>query len=55
MYHRGGTKEGWSGSSVVLSEIASFQMEYRYLAHLTGKREYFHAVRSHVLTVLCLH
>ena len=27
--------------NVVLAEIASCQMEYKYLAHLTGNRNYF--------------
>ncbi|EKM55139.1 glycoside hydrolase family 47 protein [Phanerochaete carnosa HHB-10118-sp] len=31
---------GWPGNSAILSEMASFQMEYRYLAHLTGRPEY---------------
>ncbi|KAF8314087.1 seven-hairpin glycosidase [Clavulina sp. PMI_390] len=31
---------GWSGASL-LAEIASCQMEFKYLAHLTGKQEYF--------------
>lgn len=29
---------------VLLAEIASCQLEYRYLAHLTGKAEYYRAV-----------
>ncbi|KAJ3535184.1 hypothetical protein NM688_g7013 [Phlebia brevispora] len=31
---------GWAGNNAILSEIASCQMEYRYLAHLTGRPEY---------------
>jgi mannosyl-oligosaccharide alpha-1,2-mannosidase len=37
----------WSG---ILAEIGSFQMEYSYLAHLTGNKSYFDRVaRSHEL------
>lgn len=32
---------GWSGRTILLSEAASNQMEYKYLAHLTGHAEYF--------------
>lgn len=28
------------GAVAILSEMASCQMEYRYLAHLTGRPEY---------------
>ncbi|KAF8522523.1 glycoside hydrolase, partial [Gautieria morchelliformis] len=39
------TKSGGVGKPrVLLAEIASCQLEYRYLAHLTGKAEYYHAV-----------
>jgi len=31
---------------VLLAEIASCQLEYRYLAHLTGKGEYYRAVEK---------
>lgn len=31
---------GWLGGVAILSEMASCQMEYRYLAHLTGRPEY---------------
>ncbi len=36
-----GSKAGW------LAEIASCQMEYKYLAHLTGRKEYYDVVRFH--------
>ncbi|KAH9893326.1 seven-hairpin glycosidase [Cubamyces lactineus] len=40
----GKTRTGWSGSSVLWAEALSCQMEYKYLAHLTGRREYFEKV-----------
>ncbi|EFI27370.1 mannosyl-oligosaccharide alpha-1,2-mannosidase [Coprinopsis cinerea okayama7 len=36
----GNTKAGWS-PSVLWAEAMSNQMEYKYLAHLTGREEYF--------------
>ena len=40
-----GKQNGGAGSPrVLLAEMASCQLEYRYLAHLTGKAEYYHAV-----------
>ncbi|TCD69473.1 hypothetical protein EIP91_007599 [Steccherinum ochraceum] len=35
---------GWLPGTVMLSEVASCQMEYKYLAHLTGRSEYFEKV-----------
>jgi hypothetical protein len=32
---------GWNPGNVMLAEIASCQLEYKYLAHLTGKKDYF--------------
>ncbi|KAF9244675.1 glycoside hydrolase [Melanogaster broomeanus] len=40
----GETKNGWSGSQVIWSEAMSCQMEYKYLAHLTGRVDYYHRV-----------
>lgn len=37
------TQVGFSGAAL-LAEISSCQMEYKYLAHLTGRAEYFHSV-----------
>ncbi|KAG8997169.1 hypothetical protein FRB93_000455 [Tulasnella sp. JGI-2019a] len=37
----GNTEEHWGPEIVILAEMGSCQMEYKYLAHLTGKREYF--------------
>ncbi|KAI0657795.1 seven-hairpin glycosidase [Cubamyces menziesii] len=42
----GKTRTGWSGSNVLWSEALSCQMEYKYLAHLTGRREYFDKVEQ---------
>ncbi|KAJ3553416.1 hypothetical protein NM688_g3622 [Phlebia brevispora] len=42
------TSMGWMGNVAILSEMASCQMEYRYLAHLTGRPEYVRVV-DHVL------
>lgn len=36
----GDTKKGWSGD-VLWSEALSNQMEFKYLAHITGRKEYF--------------
>ncbi|KAF9269091.1 seven-hairpin glycosidase [Marasmius fiardii PR-910] len=36
----GATRGGWAGATL-WAEALSNQMEYKYLAHLTGKREYF--------------
>ncbi|KIP12237.1 glycoside hydrolase family 47 protein [Phlebiopsis gigantea 11061_1 CR5-6] len=33
-------ENGWMGDVAILAEMASCQMEYRYLAHLTGRLEY---------------
>ncbi|TFK26236.1 mannosyl-oligosaccharide alpha-1,2-mannosidase [Coprinopsis marcescibilis] len=38
----GQTKMGWS-ASVLWAEAMSNQMEYKYLAHLTGREEYYNA------------
>ncbi|CCM04166.1 uncharacterized protein FIBRA_06328 [Fibroporia radiculosa] len=40
----GETREGWSLGTVLLAEALSCQLEYKYLAHLTGRREYFQRV-----------
>lgn len=32
---------GWTFGSVLWSEVLSCQLEYKYLAHLTGRRQYF--------------
>ncbi|KAJ3498804.1 hypothetical protein NMY22_g19569 [Coprinellus aureogranulatus] len=36
----GQTKKGWAGDHL-WAETASNQMEYKYLAHVTGRKEYF--------------
>ncbi|PSS29750.1 hypothetical protein PHLCEN_2v2898 [Hermanssonia centrifuga] len=40
----GQTRSGWMGNVAILSEMGSCQMEYRYLAHLTGRPEYVRVV-----------
>ncbi|KAI9062582.1 glycoside hydrolase family 47 protein [Trametes sanguinea] len=40
----GKTRTGWSGDNVLWAEALSCQMEYKYLAHLTGRKEYFDKV-----------
>lgn len=42
---RGKTGMGWTGSMVLFAEAASCQLEFKYLAKLTGRREYYDAVR----------
>ncbi|KIJ59220.1 glycoside hydrolase family 47 protein [Hydnomerulius pinastri MD-312] len=39
----GETRRGWT-SDVLWSETMSCQMEYKYLAHLTGRVDYYHRV-----------
>lgn len=34
----------WSGGHSLLAEIGTCQLEFKYLAHLTGKSVYFEAV-----------
>ncbi|KAF9218503.1 seven-hairpin glycosidase [Gyrodon lividus] len=40
----GETRNGWIGSQVLWSETMSCQVEYKYLAHLTGRVDYYHRV-----------
>ncbi|KAI0352086.1 seven-hairpin glycosidase [Trametes cingulata] len=40
----GKTRMGWTGANILWAEALSCQMEYKYLAHLTGRREYFDRV-----------
>ena len=45
-YHfRGATRLGWAAGTVLWSEALSCQLEYKYLAHLTGRYQYFDTVR----------
>jgi hypothetical protein len=41
---RGMTRDGWTGPSVILSEIGSASLEFRALAHYTGRAEYARVV-----------
>ena len=46
-WRRGETRPGWTGSDILWAEALSCQVEYKYLAHLTGRKEYFDAVSDH--------
>ncbi|KAI0741365.1 glycoside hydrolase [Daedaleopsis nitida] len=47
----GKTRYGWTGSNVLWSEMLSCQMEYKYLAHLTGRKKYFDKV-EHIMQLM---
>ena len=38
--------QGWTGSSSLWSEVLSCQLEYKYLAYLTGRTPYYAAVED---------
>jgi mannosyl-oligosaccharide alpha-1,2-mannosidase len=38
--------QGWIGGSTILSEAMSCQLEYKYLAYLTGRTQYYAAVEN---------
>ncbi|PCH44157.1 glycoside hydrolase family 47 protein [Wolfiporia cocos MD-104 SS10] len=40
----GQTKDGWTRGTVLWAEALSCQLEYKYLAHLTGRRQYYESV-----------
>ncbi|KAG5644461.1 hypothetical protein DXG03_008361 [Asterophora parasitica] len=42
----GQTMHGWMGDSILFAEAASCQLEFKYLAKLTGRKEYFTAVNN---------
>lgn len=42
----GETESGWAGTSSLWSEVLSCQLEYKYLAYLTGRRPYYTAVEG---------
>ncbi|RDB31115.1 Endoplasmic reticulum mannosyl-oligosaccharide 1,2-alpha-mannosidase [Hypsizygus marmoreus] len=44
----GETSYGWMGSLILFSEATSCQLEYKYLAKLTGRKEYYIAV-DHIM------
>ncbi|EKM50182.1 glycoside hydrolase family 47 protein [Phanerochaete carnosa HHB-10118-sp] len=46
----GATRAGWS-SEVLWAEALSCQLEYKYLAHLTGRQEYFDHV-EHIIDIM---
>lgn len=39
-FKSGTAASGWAGSSAILSELGSVQVEFRYLAHHTGEKKY---------------
>lgn len=43
---RGRTGFGWMGPIVLFAEATSCQLEYKYLAKLTGRKEYYERVGS---------
>lgn len=51
-------KTGWNGGLTLLAEMATCQMEYKALAHLTGRKEYFNTVcqlhRSSIIIIMAL-
>ncbi|KAF4586522.1 hypothetical protein EYR38_010801 [Pleurotus pulmonarius] len=42
----GQTALGWTGNAVLFSEATSCQVEYKYLAHVTGRAEYYNKVEK---------
>ncbi|KAH8832921.1 glycoside hydrolase [Flagelloscypha sp. PMI_526] len=46
----GFTRQGWI-SDVLYSEAMSCQLEYKFLAHVTGKEEFYHPV-EHIMQVI---
>lgn len=37
---------GWTGGNTILSEALSCQLEYKYLAYLTGRTQYYTTVEK---------
>jgi mannosyl-oligosaccharide alpha-1,2-mannosidase len=47
LYSRGESKDADDRvGTAVLAEVGTYQMEYKFLAHLTGRKEYHDKVRS---------
>jgi mannosyl-oligosaccharide alpha-1,2-mannosidase len=42
----GHTASGWTGGNTILSEALSCQLEYKYLAYLTGRTQYYTTVEN---------
>jgi hypothetical protein len=42
----GKVAHGWTGSSTLWSEVLNFQLEYEYLAYLTGRTRYYTTVEK---------
>ncbi|KAF5371378.1 hypothetical protein D9615_009662 [Tricholomella constricta] len=47
----GKTAPGWMGNVILFSEATSCQLEFKYLAKLTGRKEYYTAV-DHIMNTL---
>ncbi|KAH9830038.1 glycoside hydrolase [Rhodofomes roseus] len=47
----GETREGWTRGIVLWAEALSCQLEYKYLAHITGRQEYFQRV-EHIMDLM---
>ncbi|KAF7969462.1 hypothetical protein HWV62_27311 [Athelia sp. TMB] len=47
----GRIRQGWNGQNVLWAEALSCQMEYKYLAHLTGRTQYYDKV-EHVMEIM---
>lgn len=47
----GVTRQGWNGDNVLWAEALSCQMEFKYLAHLTGRSDYFEKV-EHIMEIM---
>jgi len=39
-------QQGWAGPSAILSEALTCQLEYKYLAYLTGRTQYYTAAEK---------
>lgn len=44
---------GWMGMATLFSEAASCQLEFKYLAKLTGRKEYYMTVSSATFESTC--
>lgn len=47
----GATKPGWAPKDILWAEALSCQLEYKYLAHLTGRKQYFSHV-EHIMDIM---
>jgi mannosyl-oligosaccharide alpha-1,2-mannosidase len=47
----GQTRPGWNPGIVLWAEALSCQMEYKFLAHLTGRTQYYQKV-EHIMEIM---